>query len=126
MKPKRINRTLLGALSLLISSTAVHAGKADVVEVTASKTGSGFFHFDVTVRHADAGWKHYANKWDIIGPGGKVLGTRVLHHPHVSEQPFTRSLSGVRIPKSVKRVTVRAYDSRHGSGGKTITLDINH
>ena len=37
------------------------------------------------------GWEHYANKWDVVGPDDTILGTRVLLHPHVNEQPFTRS-----------------------------------
>ena len=48
-------------------NTAVFAGEADVEEVRAEKTGEGTYRFSVTVRHADAGWDHYANKWDISG-----------------------------------------------------------
>jgi hypothetical protein len=40
-------------------------------------------------------------------PGGEILGTRVLHHPHVEEQPFTRSLGGVEIGPEVPEVVVR-------------------
>jgi hypothetical protein len=70
----------------------------------------------VTVRHADAGWQHYANAWEILGPDGEVLATRTLHHPHVDEQPFTRTLDAT-IPLGIERVTIRARDSRHGLGG---------
>lgn len=100
------------------------AGEADVMNVKAHKTSSGTFRFDVTVQHADTGWDHYADKWEVLDPAGKVLGTRVLLHPHVEEQPFTRSLSGVNIPKSVKQVTVRAHDKVHGWGGATATVDL--
>lgn len=102
------------------------AGKADVLAVEVTRTAPGTFSFDVTVRHADTGWKHYANKWEVVGPDGTVFGTRVLYHPHETEQPFTRSLSGVRIPKSVQQVTVRAFDSQHGSGGKSVTVELKH
>ncbi|MEL0114373.1 MAG: hypothetical protein VW835_21805, partial [Rickettsiales bacterium] len=61
--------------------------------------------------------KHYANKWDVVAPDGTVLGTRTLYHPHVEEQPFTRSLYGVRIPDGVTSVIVRAHDLEHGYGG---------
>ena len=98
------------------------AGEADVVGVKAH--GGGAYGFDVTVRHGDTGWKHYANKWDVLAPDGKVLGTRVLFHPHEAEQPFTRSISGVRVPAGIKRVTLRAHDSVHGYGGKTVTVDL--
>ena len=102
----------------------IHAGEADVVKVDTKKAGNSIYHFNVTVSHADTGWDHYANKWDVVGAGGTVYGTRILHHPHVDEQPFTRSLSGVVIPARVKTVTVRAHDSVHKYGGKVILVDL--
>jgi hypothetical protein len=51
---------------------------------------------------------------------------RTLHHPHVEEQPFTRSLSGVRVPAGVDQVSVRARDSVHGYGGETVTVNLRH
>ena len=109
------------ACTFLIGATA-YAGEADVVDAGIKMTGKNSFYFDVTVRHADEGWSHYADKWDVVAPDGKVLGTRTLHHPHVDEQPFTRSLSGVKISESIKQVTVRAHDSVHKYGGKTVTV----
>ncbi len=100
------------------------AGEADVVRVTVTKEPGGTWRFDVTVRHADEGWTHYANKWQVLAPDGTVLGTRILYHPHVDEQPFTRSLSGVRIPPAITRVRVRAFDSKHGTGGKEAEVDL--
>ena len=110
--------------ALILTVQPVWAGEADVVDVRAYKTSSGTYSFYVTVQHADTGWDHYADKWEILGPDGKVLGTRVLMHPHVNEQPFTRSLSGVQIPQGVKTVTVRAHDKVHGWGGKTMSVDL--
>ncbi len=95
------------------------AGQAHVEKVRVTSSGNDRYRFEVTVRHADAGWKHYADKWDILAPDGSVLGTRTLYHPHVDEQPFTRSLSGVVIPDNIGEVIVRAHDSKHGYGGKT-------
>ena len=126
----RLNNSIsmLGMAALVISGalvgwgSAAGAGEADVVHAKANKTGNNTYQFEVTVMHADSGWKHYANKWDVVGPAGKVFGKRILHHPHENEQPFTRSLGGVRIPVAVKQVTVRAYDSQHGLGGKTVTV----
>ena len=97
----------------------VKAGEADVVNVSVKQSVKNTFSFSGTVRHADEGWDHYANKWDVVAPDGTVLGTRVLYHPHVDEQPFTRSLSGVNIPDTVDTVTVRAHDSVHHFGGET-------
>lgn len=100
------------------------AGPANVEKVTAQKDGEGSYSFHVTVKHGDTGWDHYANRWDVVGPDGTVLGTRVLHHPHVDEQPFTRSLSGVKIPDGVKTVTVRAHDSVHKLGGAEFKIEL--
>ena len=95
-----------------------------IVDATASPTGSGVYSFAVTLRHADSGWDHYADAWDVVGPDGAVYGTRELLHPHVDEQPFTRSLSGVAIPEGVSEVTIRARDSVHGYGGREFTLQL--
>jgi hypothetical protein len=108
----------------ILATNTVYAGEADVVDVSVKQTGKNGYSFSVGVRHADEGWDHYANKWDVVAPDGTVLGTRILHHPHVNEQPFTRSLSGVKIPDSIDKVTIRAHDSVHEYGGKTVTLDV--
>jgi hypothetical protein len=110
--------------AMLIISSAAWAGEADVIEVEIKKTGGNTYFFKVTVRHADEGWDHYANKWDVVVPDGTVLGTRTLYHPHVDEQPFTRSLSDVKIPETITEVTVRAHDSVHEYGGKTVKVAV--
>ncbi len=110
--------------SLLILTTAVWAGEADVVEVDIKKTGGDTYFFKVTVKHADEGWDHYANKWDVVAPDDTVLGTRTLYHPHVDEQPFTRSLSDVKISASITEVTVRTHDSVHEYGGTTLKVAV--
>lgn len=96
---------------------------ADVLKVRVSKTKPGVYRFDVTILSPDTGWKKYANTFRVKD-GEKVLGTRILAHPHVSEQPFIRSLLGVRIPTGVGRVTVEAKDSVAGWGGKTRQVQI--
>lgn len=100
------------------------AGEVTVVDAKARKVGGGTYRFDVTLRHADKGWKHYADNWEIIGPDGKLLGRRVLLHPHDQEQPFTRSLSRVSIPAGIKQVTVRGHDKVHGHGGKELVVKL--
>jgi hypothetical protein len=84
----------------------------------------GTYRFVVSVRHDDSGWDHYADRWEIVAPDGSVLATRPLRHPHVGEQPFTRDLPGVTIPKDTRRVTVRAHDSQHGFGGREVTVEL--
>ncbi len=107
---------------LLLMTSAVYAGEADVIGVDVTHTGDDTYKFDVTVCHADEGWRHYADKWDVMAPDGTVLGTRTLVHPHDDEQPFTRSLAGVKIPENIAEVTVRAHDLVHGYGGKKVTV----
>jgi len=103
------------------------AGQSDVIAVDIRAADvPGTFDIDVTVRHADSGWDHYANRWEIVGPDGEVLATRVLHHPHVHEQPFTRSLSAVTIPAAFTWVRVRSHDLVHGYGGREVTLSVPH
>ena len=99
-------------------------GEADVTAVEVQRTAPGVYRFDVTVRHADTGWDHYADQWQVLTPEGQVLGTRTLYHPHVDEQPFTRSLDGVAVPPEVKEVVVRARDSVHGEQGQALTVTI--
>jgi len=100
------------------------ASDAEVVGVEITPDGSGTYRFNVTVQHPDTGWDAYADRWEVLAPDGSVLGTRVLAHPHVNEQPFTRSLSGVAIPDSVEEVTVRARDSVDGWGDVTMTVAV--
>ena len=109
----------------LIASVSAHAGEADVVAVKYARAADGTYRFDVAVRHGDAGWEHYADKWQVIGPDGTVLGERVLAHPHDKEQPFTRSQSGIVIPESVSSVIVRAHDKVHGWGGVELSVELD-
>lgn len=115
-------RLLAYGLVAVLAGTPARAGEADVVKVEAAPEAGGTWSFDVTVAHADDGWDHYADKWDVVGPDGTVLATRVLLHPHDAEQPFTRGLSGVAIADTISRVTVRAHDKVHGYGGREMTV----
>jgi hypothetical protein len=87
-----------------------------VVNARIIKLGKTSDEFQVTVQHVDASWDHFADRWEIIGPGGRVLGTRVLYHPHIGERQFTRKLRGVTIPEGVEHVIVRVHDKLHGYG----------
>ncbi len=113
----------LFSILVALATTGV-AGEADVLEVKASCNKKRICSFSVTLKHADEGWEHYADQWEVLTPDGSVLGTRVLAHPHVREQPFTRSLGNVSVPEDIEKVVVRARDSVHGYGGteKTISL----
>ena len=91
------------------------ADSARVVDVTSSKVGSKWT-FNVTLEHRDTGWEHYADGWGVYLPDGTELGYRLLAHPHLNEQPFTRSLSGVKIPKGEPVVIIKPRDLVHGVG----------
>lgn len=89
------------------------ANEVKVIDVKANCSPSKICSFDVTLEHKDTGWEHYADKWEIYTPDSKLLATRILYHPHVKEQPFTRSLSGIQIPKDVNKVIVKGHDLVH-------------
>ena len=97
-------------------------GEADVLSAEAKRSADGTFRFSVTLQHDDSGWDHYADRWEVLAPNGTVLAERVLLHPHVGEQPFTRSLSGVEISPTVTEVIIRGGDSEHGFGGAELHL----
>ena len=128
---RKILKLMTGlVLTMMVSlqwSLYVYADDVDVIDVkiTASSSNSkGQYRFSVTLKHPDTGWDHYADKWQVVGPDGTVYGTRVLAHPHVDEQPFTRSLDRVEIPEGVKQVTIRGGDNLGSTGGKTMTVDV--
>jgi hypothetical protein len=123
MRDARLRSLLAAAVAILtLGPSVARAGEADVVAVEIAPEGEGRFRFDVTVRHGDEGWDHYADRWEVHGPDGTVLGTRILLHPHENEQPFTRSLAGVAVPQTAREVAVRAHDKVHGFGGREMTV----
>lgn len=112
-------RAILGAM---LVSTPAMAGEADVIAVRVRPAGSDRFDFDVTIRSRDTGWARYADRFEVLAPGGTVLGMRELLHPHQDEQPFTRDLHGLRIPPGIRRVTLRAHMKGVGHDGATIEV----
>jgi len=126
MKNTTFFKIMFGIL-IIGSSAFSFANKVEVVNVVAKQSADKTWRFDVTLKHKDEGWDHYANEWQVIGPDNKIYGTRTLYHPHVNEQPFTRSLGGVKIPNAVKTVRIIAKDTVHGLSNKAgkIELDTN-
>lgn len=111
------------SLFLLVFSPSLYAGDVDILLVLMEQQGDNW-RVDVTVRHADAGWDHYADGWRIVDGKGEELGMRVLYHPHVNEQPFTRSLEGVHIPAETGTIYIEAHDKVHGWSPKRIRVDL--
>ncbi len=119
-------KQLVMILSFLIGFIVAgqgYSGEVEIVDVKVSCSSS--CNFAVTLKHADEGWQHYANQWDVLTMDGKLLKSRVLFHPHVDKQPFTRSLSGVQIPAGTSRVKIRARDIKHGYSNVEFTVQLH-
>ena len=120
-----------GVIELFEEDVMSGAANADVEFVRVVESSDGLWTFHVTVRHPDTGWEDYADGWDVVLPDGTVVKpdpnspfTRLLTHPHETEQPFTRSQSGIVIPAEITTVTVRAHDLVDGFGGLEVVVDL--
>ena len=94
---------------------------ADVVAATVEESPDGTFRVSATVASIETGWDKYADEWRVLAEDGSVLGVRELLHPHVDEQPFTRSLTGVEIPDEVDDIIIAARDSVLGYCGESFS-----
>ena len=109
-------------LVLMLPLGRLSAGEVTIVDVQVSCSNA--CTFSVTLEHADEGWDHYADQWDVVTLDNQLLKSRVLYHPHENEQPFTRSLSGVLIPDDIVQVKIRARDSLHGYSQNEMLVDL--
>jgi hypothetical protein len=117
-------RHLALPLALACLATAAVADSPVIERAEATRSGMGW-RFDVTISHPDTGWDHYADGGEILTPDGKRLGMRKLHHPHVDEQPFTRSLSNVMVPDGLRQVQIRPRCSVDGWTGAPVTVALS-
>ena len=100
------------------------AGEVEIGGVILKKdAASNSWTFHVTVWHDDTGWDNYVDAWQIVDKQGKILGKRVLFHPHVNEQPFTRSLSDVKLGDAAI-IYVEAHDKVHGWSKDRVKIDL--
>lgn len=111
----------LALLAILAAHPAL-AGDADVINVQVRAVSKSVFNLDVTIRSKDTGWERYADKIEALAPDGAILGTRVLEHPHDTEQPFTRDLYDLVVPAGIAKVTVRAHFRPSGYDGAAMTV----
>ena len=79
----------------------------------------------VTLSNPDTGWDHYADGWEVLDAAGNSLGIRTLFHPHVTEQPFTRALSGVTIPEGAEFIYIRARCNVDGWSDTLFEVPLN-
>lgn len=96
----------------------------DVLDVQAERAADGTFTFEVTMSSPYDTPERYADGWRILGPDEEMLAEMTLDHDHASEQPFTRSQSGVEVPEGVTSVVVEGRDLANGYGGGTRTVDL--
>lgn len=115
-------RILASLMCLLGALPVAFAGEADVIAASAVQDLRGTWTISATLQHADTGWEHYADRFDVLDETGTVLGSRTLFHPHVDEQPFTRALTALNIPETVTIIQIRVHDSVHGLGGQTVEI----
>jgi hypothetical protein len=123
MKKSILLKILTLTISLLLLGNA-QANEVEIVDVKAHQDKDKSWRFAVTLKHADEGWDHYANEWQVIAPDDKILATRTLYHPHVDEQPFTRNTSGVKIPASMETVRIIARDTIHGHSKTAMLVNL--
>lgn len=120
------NNLWVSAVCLLFAAAfnTATAGDVEILAAEFRSDGGDTWRVNVTLQHGDTGWDHYADNWHVVDAEGRVLGDRVLHHPHVDEQPFTRRLSGVVIPEGTERVFVEAHDTVHGWSPDRLEIDM--
>ncbi len=111
------------ALLFCLLATPAFAEPPVVEEATARQNGATWT-ISVTLSHPDTGWDHYADGWRVEAADGTELGFRELLHPHVTEQPFTRSLSGVTIPEGMTEVFIRPRCNVTGWGDEVFALGL--
>lgn len=122
---KRQKFSLFFSGLLFLLSSGVIADDVKILATEFRQMSDGSWSVDVTLEHADTGWEHYADHWRVVDAEGNVLGDRVLYHPHVDEQPFTRSLSAVKVPESIGTVYIEAHDKVHGWTENRLEVDLN-
>ncbi len=106
-------KQILFTTALTLFAQTALADAPVVVAATASQSAGGWT-IAVTISHPEKGRDHYADGWEVLDPDGNSLGVRVLAHPHVNEQPFTRSLGSVQILPDLDFISIRARDNVDG------------
>ncbi|MFM2356151.1 MAG: hypothetical protein RLZZ528_1887 [Pseudomonadota bacterium] len=109
---------------LVLAASPLLADSPEVVSARAFPAGD-YWTIEVTIAHPDTGWDHFAKGWSVSTEDGTELGYRELAHPHVDEQPFTRSLEAVQIPEGTRVLVIRAKCSMTGWASETFRLTLD-
>ena len=115
-------------MTILLALAACEIAYGDEVQILAADLHNregNYWSVNVTLKHGDTGWDHYADNWRIVDNKENVLGDRQLAHPHVTEQPFTRGLSSVKIPEGITTIFIEAHDKVHGWTENRLKVDID-
>lgn len=110
-------KSLFTAL-ILLNASRLSAGEVLVECEKVEHRGGDLYTFYISVDHADEGWKHYANRFELLNEKKQIFATRVLRHPHVKQRPFTRDIT-VKLNDTISNFTARGHDSVHGYGEET-------
>jgi hypothetical protein len=116
-------KQIISCLAACCLATAATAHEPAILDVQVEKSGMSW-RVDVTLEHPDTGWDHYADGWEVLDAEGNRLGYRVLHHPHVNEQPFTRSLTNLQIPDGTREIFVKAHCSVDGWNDEPVRVEL--
>ena len=123
-KQNRANSLAASLCALAVLNTA----EADDIKILAAdfhNSGGVQWSVNVTLKHGDAGRDHYADNWRVVDDEGNILGDRVLLHPHVDEQPFTRGLDDMKVPEGTTTVYIEAHDKVHGWTPSRLKVDLS-
>ena len=124
IKFNRINLLISGFL--VLTAFNVNAVDVKILAVDLYSSHDNSWLVKVTLEHNDTGWDHYADNWQVVDTEGNVLGNRLLMHPHVNEQPFTRGLTGLKVPNGITTVFIKAHDKVHGWTKNSLKVDLNN
>ena len=119
-----MKKILIFLFFLAVINSSAFSNEVEIVKVEFKKQGNTW-RVNTTLKHQDTGWEHYADAWRIMSEQGEKLGERILFHPHENEQPFTRSLQKLVVPKGMHVVYVEAHDKKHGWSKQRVRVDLN-
>ena len=109
-------------------AAAGDAPNVDVQFVRARLTDSedgGVWAFDVTVEHPDTGWEDYTDGWHVETSDGRILGTRILLHPHVRTNSLSRAAWAMYVaPEGTTEIRIRPHDLVSGYGAATKAIPL--
>jgi hypothetical protein len=110
------------ALGLLLAGPAF-ADAPDVVDAIATEAG-GRWTVTVTIAHHDTGWDHFAKGFAVLLPDGTRLAYLEFSHPHIGQDTFAASLTGLRISNDVPFLLIRTRCNLVGWAAEPVQIDL--